>query len=245
MRMMTKTAPQAPCPCPYWIASTAVVILLACWPGRADAQVWLGSNPPRRGSIEISAGVVSFGGFDMGTRNAEETRNINTGTGPFALFAAHSRIAATPGAQVRVGAYLSRRLSLETSLQYGRPTLSTSLSSDAEEAPSLTAADTITRYVVDGSLLFHLTQLAFAGGRGVPFLAGGAGYLRELHESNEFVGTGREYHATAGLNLWLGQGKHRVGLRADGGATVRQGGADFRSGRRTVAAAGASVAYLF
>ncbi|MEN3338430.1 MAG: hypothetical protein V7647_2106 [Acidobacteriota bacterium] len=242
---MTKSAPRAPRFPVLWVVSLIVVTLLAAWPADARAQVWMGADPPRKGSVQISAGVISFGGFDMGVRNAEETRNINTGTGPFALFASHSRIAATPGGQFRVGVYLSPQLSLETSVQYGRPTLSSSLTSDAEQAPSLTASDTIGRYVVDGSLLFHLTRLAFSRSRAVPFLAGGAGYLRELHESNEFVATGHEYHAGGGLNVWFGQGRHRIGLRADVGASIRQGGADFRSGRRTVPAAGASLAYLF
>jgi hypothetical protein len=219
--------------------------VLAAWPADAGAQVWVGSDRPQRGSVEISGGVVSFGGFDLGTRNAEETRNINTGTGPFALFASDSRVKAAPGAQIRIGVYLSRAISLEAGLQYGRPMISSRLSGDAEGAPDVTADETITRYLVDGSLLLHLTGLSFAGGRGMPFLSGGAGYLRELHDLNEYVETGREYHATAGLKLWFGQGAPRFGLRADVGASIRDGGIDFRSGRRTVPTGGVSLAYLF
>lgn len=219
--------------------------MVAAWPGDAAAQVWIGSDAPHRGSVEISGGVVSFGGFDLGTRDAEETRNINTGAGPFALFASDSRVDAAPGAQIRVGVYLSRAISLEAGVQYGRPVFSSRLSSDAEAAPDITADETMTRYLVDGSLLLHLTRLSFAGGRGVPFLAGGGGYLRELHDLNEYVETGREYHATAGLNLWFGQGASRFGLRADVGASIRSGGMDFRSGRRTVPTAGLSLAYMF
>lgn len=239
------TAPASESVCWRRFAFVAVTALLAVWPADAVAQVWIGSSAPRRGSVEISGGAVSFGGFDMGTRNAEETRNINTGTGTFALFAADSRIAAAPGAQLRVGVYLSPAISLETGVQYGRPRLASRLSGDAEQAPGLTAAETVTRYVFDGSLLFHLSRLSFAGGRGVPFLSGGGGYLRELHERNELIETGREYHAAAGLKLWFGQRSPRFGLRADVGASIRNGGTDFRSGRRTVPTAGLSLAYLF
>jgi hypothetical protein len=140
--------------------------------------------------------------------------------------------------------YLSKAISIEAGLQYARPTLSSTLTSDAEDAPDLTAVETITRYMVDGSLVLHLTGLSFAGGRGVPFLSGGGGYLRELHERNEFIETGREYHSSAGLNLWFGR-TPRLGLRVDAGASIRDGGADFRSGRRTVPTAGFSLAYLF
>jgi hypothetical protein len=228
-----------------WGTVTAVVLLVSAWPGSADAQVWRGSDPPRRGSVEISGGVISFSGFDLGNRNAEETRNVNTGADPFTLFASGSRMGGGPGAQFRVGVYLAGALSLESSLQYGRPRLSTRLSNDAEQAPGLTAEDTITRYVADGSVLFHLTHLSFAGGRAVPFLAGGAGYIRELHDSNEFVQTGHEYHAGAGLHLWFGEGTHRLGFRADVGASMRSGGADFGTASRTVPTGGASIAYLF
>jgi hypothetical protein len=228
-----------------WLVACAVLVVQAAATSRVEAQVWIGTDSPRRGSVEISGGVVSFGGFDTGTRTADETRNINTGTGPFALFASDSRIGATPAAQFRIGVYLSKVLSLETGLQYGRPTLSSKLSNDAEQGASLTADETLTRYVFDGSLLVHLSHASFAGGRAVPFLAGGAGYLRELHQANEFIETGREYHAGAGLNVWFGQSQHRLGLRADVGASMRNGGADFRSGRRTVPTAGAAIAYLF
>jgi hypothetical protein len=228
-----------------WFCSIAFVAVLAVWPSAALAQVYVASDAPRRGSVELDAGVVAFAGIDIGASNAELTRNINTGTGPFTLFAADSRIAAAPGAQLRVGVFLSRTISLESGFQYGRPKLSIAVSSDAEQAPDVTATETISRYVIDGSLLFHLHGLAFAGGRGVPFLAGGAGYVRELHERNEFMESGREYHALAGLKMWFGQGPPRFGLRADVGASIRSGGTDFRSGHRTVPTGGVSLAYLF
>jgi hypothetical protein len=228
-----------------WPAAVAVLLVMAVWPRQAAAQVWIGSDGPRRGSVTISGGVVSFGGFDLGTRNAEETRNINTGSGPFALFAVDSRVARAPGAQLRAGVYLSPAISIETGLQYGRPKLSSRLSGDAEQAPDVTAVETVTRYLVDGSVLFHLTPLAFAGHRGMPFFGVGGGYLRELHDQNELVETGREYHAIGGLELWFGRRSPRFGVRADVGASMRDGGADFRSGRRTVPTAGVSLVYLF
>jgi hypothetical protein len=231
--------------CPRVFALLCLTALAAAWPAAAGAQTPLGSDVPRRGSVEITGGVVGFGALDMGSLNAEETRNINTGTGPFALFAADSRVAAAPGAQLRVGVYLSRAISVEAGLQYGRPTLSSRLSADAEEAPGLTADERLTRYLVDGSLLLHLTGLSFGGGRGVPFLAGGAGYLRELHEHNEFIETGHELHANAGLKWWFGTGPHRFGVRADVGVSFRDGGVSLESSRRTVPTAGVSLAYLF
>ena len=228
-----------------WGVVTAVVLLVSAWPAAADAQIWRGSDAPRRGSVEIAGGVVAFAGFDLGNRNAEETRNINTGTDPFTLFATGSRMGGAPGAQLRAGVFLAPSVSIESSLQYARPKLSIRLSNDAEQAPELTADDTITRYVADGSVLFHLTHLSFAGGRAVPFISGGAGYIRELHDANELVETGHEFHAGAGLHVWFGEGTHRLGFRADVGASMRQGGADFGTGSRTLPTGGVSIAYLF
>ena len=84
------------------------------------------------------------------------------------------------------------------------------LSGDAESAADVTATETASHYVFGGSVLFDLRGASFAGGRGVPFVSGGAGYLRELHEGNLLVETGIEYHATAGLKYWFGSGRQPV-----------------------------------
>ncbi len=228
-----------------WAAIPALVAVLVLWPGAAAAQVWAGSPAPHAGSVEVSGGVAFTGGVDLGTRDAEETRNINTGSGPFALFSSSSKIAAAPAGVFRAGVYLSRAVAVEGGLQYGRATLSSSLSGDAEQAPSLAAEETITRYLIEGTLLLHLQPLSFANGRGMPFLSGGGGYLRELHEDNALIETGREYHAGAGVKVWLGSGRPRFGLRADVGVSMRSGGIDFTSARRTLPAAAVSLVYLF
>jgi hypothetical protein len=98
--------------------------------------------------------------------------------------------------------------------------------------------------VFDGAVVAHLGGLAFAGGRGVPFLRAGAGYLRELYEDNVLVETGRAYHAGGGLTLWFGDGR-RIALRADGRVYVFDGGADLETGTRVAPAGGASLVVAF
>jgi hypothetical protein len=220
-------------------------VLWGAFPAAASAQVSLGSSAPRRGSWEISGGVVWSGGYDMGTRAAELTRNIGTGTAAFDLFTTTSKVTPAIGGQGRLGFYVSRALALEAGVQYLQPTFSSRLANDTEGAPGVTATETMSRYVVDGSLVFHLRGLAFARGRGVPFVSGGAGYLRELHEGNGLIETGSEYHAGAGLKFWFGPGRRRLGVRADVGLMVRNGVFDFKDARRTVPTAGLSLAYLF
>jgi hypothetical protein len=215
------------------------------FPLEASAQVWLRSKAPRLGSVEVSGGVIWSRGYDLGVRAAEETRNPGTGTGALDLFTSTSRLTTTVGGQGRVGVYLSHDLVLEAGFQYLQPKLSTRLSDDFEGATDVTATETITQYIVDGSLVVHLSRLSFAGGRGLPFLSGGGGYLRDVHETNQLIETGREYHAGAGIKLWFGPGVRHLGVRADVGVSIRDGGFDFNDTRRTVPTAGASVAYLF
>lgn len=208
----------------------------------ASAQMWAGGrgDTPRRGSIELSGGALWAGGYDLGSRAATLTRNPPTGSGPFELFSADTQLEARPGAQGKVAIYLSRALAIEAGAQYSRPLLSTRLTDDAEGAESITATGMLTRYVFDGTAVFHLLRFAFADGRGVPFVSGGGGYVRELHRGNELVETGTEIHGGGGVKWWFGK---RVGLRAEAGFTSRDGGFDFREGRRTLPTASASIMF--
>ena len=94
-------------------------------------------------------------------------------------------------------------------------------------------------------MLLDLRQAAFAGSRAVPFVSAGAGYLRELHEGNQLVETGIEYHATAGLKYWLGSGDHRFGLRVEAGLSARENGLDNQDERRVLPLVSAGLSYLF
>lgn len=225
----------------------AFCLVIACGASAvpASAQVYIGRPVPHGGTVEASGGVTYSGGYDLGSVSAEETRNTGTGTGPFVLFTAESRVKPAAALHGRLGVYLSPSASVEGGVQFARPIVSARLSDDAESATDVTATETLTRIVFDGSLVLHLTGMSFAGGKGIPFLLGGAGYLRELHEKNEVVETGHEYHAGAGLNVWFGQGRHRLGLRGDFGVSRRSGGADAADVTRTGPTAGVSLAYLF
>ena len=226
-------------------AAACVLVILAADTSPAQAQIRVGNVAPHFGSWEVSGGASWSAGIDLGSRAAEETRNPGTGTGAFPLFQSSSKVASVTDAVVRLGFYLSHAVTMEGGLHYLRPVVSTRLTGDAEQAPEITATETLTRLVVEGSVVFHLQKLAFAGGRAVPFVSGGGGYLRDLHEANELIETGTEYHAGAGLKFWFGQGAHRLGVRADVGASMRDGGFDFRETRRTLPTAGIGLAYLF
>ena len=222
----------------FVLASTALPVSVA-------AQVYIGHDIPHRGNVEISGGASWSAGYDLGSASAEETRNTGTGTGPFVLFSASSKTDPSFGLQGRLGLYLASSVSVEGGVFVARPDISTRLTGDAESAPDLTATETLTRLVIDGSVLFHFTGASFGGGRGVPFLMGGGGYLRDAHEKNEVIETGHEFHVGGGMHYWFGEGKHRFGVRADAAVSWRTGGADGTDTTRTVPMVAGSIAYLF
>ena len=204
-----------------------------------------GGDTPRAGSKEFSGGATWSQGYDLGATRATLTRNPGTGSTPFELFSADTRIDSAPAGHARLGVYLARSVSIEGGVQYSRPMLRTRLGDDAEGAEAITASETVTRLVFTGSVLFHIVPASFAGGRGVPFIFGGGGYVRELHQGNELVETGREIHVGGGLKYWFGSGRRRAGLRGDAGVSLREKGIDFGDARRMVPTAGVSLLYLF
>jgi len=110
---------------------------------------------PHAGSWEVSGGLLWQGGFDLGNRNAELTRNPSNGTGPYDLFRSTSSLGSGIGIQGRIAGYLSRTVALEGGVRITRPSLNVDLSGDVESAPDLTATEKLTQYVFDGSLVWH------------------------------------------------------------------------------------------
>ena len=221
----------------------ALVLAVACVPSVAAAQGYVRSPAPRRGSIEVGGGVTFLPGFDMGGLTADLT--TSSPTTRFDLFTTASTVGDFRGVHGRIGYYFSRSSSVEAGVRFARPELSVDLSGDAESAADVTATETASHYVFGGSVLFDLLGASFAGGRGVPFVSGGAGYLRELHEGNLLVETGTEYHATAGLKYWFGAGDNRFGLRVEGGVSAREKGFDDEDGRRVQPMIAAGLSYVF
>jgi hypothetical protein len=114
--------------------------------------------------------------------------------------------------------------------------------------PSVTASETISLFLVDVSGVLHVPRARL--GRAIPFVLGGAGYLREVHEGNVLVETGHTYHVGGGAKIPLSVRRgfvRSLGLRLDGRVYFRSGGADFDDGEpaRAFGAAGASLMVEF
>jgi hypothetical protein len=198
----------------------------------------------RQGTWELSGGGVLVGGYRLGERAAELTPN--NGSAPsFDLFTTDNRVRQALGVQARIGFIVTSALVVEGEVRFTRPVFEVRVSGDAENAVDTTIEETLSQYAFDGSVVWHLTRAAFAGQRAVPFLFGGAGYLRELHEQDALVDEGLEYHAGGGIKWWLGQGRRRVGVRGEAGISIRDGGFDFADGPRVVPVVGGSLIYTF
>lgn len=226
------------------VVATATACLVLFLASSADAQIRRPlREAPRGGSWEIGGGVVWTDGFSGGDTTAELTQGSQS-SGGFDLFNASGRLRSGTGFDGTLAYYVSRSVALEGGVRYSQPRLTYRLSGDFENAEALTASETLTRYVFTGSLVWDMRGLAF-GRSGVPYLTAGAGYIRDLHEKNELVETGTEYHAGAGVKFWFGQGPRRLGIRGLVGVSMTDGGFDFRDEPRTLPMASAALFFLF
>ena len=153
----------------------------------------------RPGRLELSLLGGLFGGGDLGDSKALMlTNQVPTG-GTTPLFTTSARMDAAPLIEGRVGWRLGRNLWVEGGASYARPDFVVDLAGDAEEAPDAAATSMLTQVTVDGSLQYRWTR---PGRRIVPFVMGGAGYLRQLDDTRATAETG-----------WLAQGGGGVLVR--------------------------------
>lgn len=225
------------------VLSCLVIALVLGGAADSAAQVYVGSSAPRRGTVEVSGGGMWSAGQDLASRAAVLTGNPGSGRSSLDLFSSEPSLEPVIGAQALVAVYVTPALAIEGGVQFSRPTLAVRLGDDFEDAPAVTATTDITQYLFTGSLLYH-----FGDPRRVsPFIAAGAGHLRDVHSGNELVETGTEYHGKFGVKMWTGggTGRGRLGIRAEGGISVRSGGFNFDEDRRVVPTAAVLLAYLF
>ena len=219
-----------------------LTVLTLTVPAVALAQRPGGDRPIRR--IEIAGGGGLLGGAALGGADAKLR---GRGGSDFQLFSTESEFARASIAEVRAGYALSRRYAVEARLAFARPELRTTVSNDAENAPSLTVSERADQYVIDGSLIVLLDRLQV--GRLVPFAAAGAGYLRQLHEGRTLVEQGTAYHLGGGVRQWLSVRNNAVikafGVRADARVYLFSGGISTDDGVRPHAAVSGSLFVTF
>lgn len=175
-------------------ASTACLMLLLAAAAPAAAQTRPASSI--EGRLELAAGGGFFGGSTFGGRDAN-LRSNDAQASPFRLFSTDTKLAAVPFFEALAAYRITRRLDVEGRLTRSRPELRTSLSADAEGATSITAVESLDDYLIEVGVAFVLDELRF--GQAVPYVSGGLGYVRQLHEGMTLVEQGRDYYLGGGV----------------------------------------------
>jgi hypothetical protein len=199
------------------------------------------------GRFEVDAGGGWLGGAPLGSSDAN-LRGPGAAPATLRLFSVDSRLDAAPTFHVKVGFALTRRFGVEGGLTLSHPELRASVTNDAEAAPPITIAERIDQYSVDAGVIVMIGELAL-GSRTLPFVAAGAGYLRQLHEGRTLVEEGHVFHAGGGVKHWLvarDQGFiNGAGLRVDARLSLMSGGIAFEDRPRPHGAVSGSVFVAF
>lgn len=227
-----------------WVTTTLIwaTVCLACQPGTAHAQSAGPALRPWRPVVGVAG--TWLGAQDLGRVEAT-TRRASVGAAtpaPFVLFTTESTLGAAAGGEVTLTLPVSARWAVSLTGATARPTLTTAISADAEGAPNAEASEQVADYVVTAALLYQLPRLG--GARARPYVTAGAGYLRQLHEDNALVETGRTWHGGAGVRWWLRGGDRATrpfGLTADVRWVWRTRGISFTGGARSAPAAAVGV----
>ena len=202
----------------------AACALVAAAASLAEAQTRPApqSRPPvRRAStprIEVGGGGGLAGGLSLGSRDAELLSG-STPSSPFRLFASDTQLDSSALFEARLGYRLNPRITIEGTFGFARPPLTTSLSGDSENAASVDATGTVTEYVIDGGAIWRLSTNARRRWR--PFVSGGAGVARHVHEGLTLIESGVDSYVGGGVLSRLGV---RTGLRFDGRVHFLSGG---------------------
>ena len=211
--------------------------------GAAGAQAI--DRPVHR--FEATIGALWLASGELGSEDAD-LRRSGTPPGDFRVFGTDTTIEASPGFDGRVAYWLTRSLAVEAGFVMTRPVVSTAISDDTEGAEDLSLEEDLDQYFVDVGAVLMLDRLSI-GERTVPFVSGGGGYLRQLHEGRTLVETGQVYHLGGGLRHWLrvrDTGFLRAaGIRVDARVYMLVNGVAFDDGARPHGAISGSLFLTF
>lgn len=184
--------------------------------------------------VVLEGGVVWSGSYGIGDVSSQLLSNAPGSTPPpFTWFSSSSEVGQATSAVARVGFTLSPHVMIEGGGGFGMPRVAVTITGDAETSQQHLEGERLRQYLIDGALVWHLPMRL--GTRVRPFVIGGAGYLRQLHEERTLVETGQVYYAGVGARYWFrgGSGAGRaLGMRGDVRANVRRGGIDFEDQTR-------------
>jgi hypothetical protein len=210
----------------------AIVVFGGVLPASAQGQ----DPAPRAHRFTLSGGLSWLGGYPIGSNTATLRRNEpgTTTPTPFTLLHADVSIERAWGADARLGYALTRAFELEVRGGYSRPPVAISISQDPESEALVLGDEDLSQFVVDGSIVWHLSRLAL-GTRMRPYLTAGAGHVWQLYEDRVQVETGALAHVGGGVRYWLRGGdaaRRALGIRGEVRLQLRSGGVEIEDKTR-------------
>lgn len=222
------------------VRASLITVLVLLSASSAAAQ----TDPPLH-RLQLAAGIGFLSGASVGDADAD--LRSSTGNDPYRVFATSSRLAGATILDLRAGFDLTTRFGLEAHALYGHPELRTDVTADVENAPSVTAVERLDHYLIDGGLVVRFDEFRVGGWQ--PFAAGGAGYLRQLHEGLTVTEEGHLFYVGGGARRTLltrPSGLLRaVGARVDLRLNILSDGITVDDNARNHVSASASVFVSF
>lgn len=185
---------------------------------------WAQTNQPPLRRFELAVGIGFLGGAALG--DADANLQSSTSTDPYRLFSTSTRQLDATALDLRAGFDLSRRIGFEAHVMFGHPEVRTTVEGDVEGAPTIDVVERVDQYLIDGGIVFRLSELPVKGVH--PFVTAGAGYLRQLHEGLTVIEDGQLFYAGGGARYWIFTRPRGVprggGIRGDVRLNVLTGG---------------------
>lgn len=197
----------------------------------AAVAAWcvLGGAAAATAQVTVSAGGGWAGGHPVGSSAATLRTNApGAAPPPFTLFAVETRMAPAPVGEARVGVAVTRRLTLEGGVAFARRRLAFAISGDPEAQAQSYPGESVQHYQFDAGVAWQLPMRRTP--RLAPFVTGGGGYLRQLHQDRTLVKSGQVYYAGGGARYWLRGGPdspRAAGVRGDLRLNVKRRGIEF------------------
>lgn len=226
--MKVPGVPMVPSVPRVWCQGCLGCLMVLVLTNAASAQS--GEAPSLRAHrVTVIGGATWSGSYPIGSATATlRSSAVGANPPPFTLFSAASTVESIAGFEGRVGFTVTKNLSLEVGGAFARPRVGTAITADPEAASHVLEGEELQQYVFDAGAVW---QLPFRFGRRArPFVSGGAGYLRQLHQGRTLIEHGQIFYAGGGLRYWLRGGdavKRSLGLRADARAAWKKNGIDF------------------
>lgn len=220
-------------------ARRAVILVASVVANLSTAGVARAQGLILPGRFEIGVGAHWIGQESLGARDATETVSNGTST---RLFSTSSDLSSVPTVDAHIGVRLTRSFEAEISGAYGAPTLESMISNDVEATGTVNVTEKVSQFTIGGGLLYYLPMKTPT--RWVPFVTGGAAYVRQLHAGGTLDATGETYQLGGGVKYLFRSHPRRVrvvGIRADALAVARVRGVAFDTGARWSPAIGVSL----